>query len=348
MSESVRIVGDLHIDKRFPYTNRAKAANWDEYRRNVRKLVFHKGGPTTFQLGDLFDTYQVSSQYFIQGMAVADKCKAVLPGNHDIAKNTEIRSSVYDLNHLIVGVVANQVKVCRVEDSSFVIVPHQLTQPDFDHVLSELVTTMQELSSKFIYILLHANFGDHVGALSENYIKREQAKALLDAGATTLFCGHEHNYSEPMQGVVMVGSLYPTNFGEMEDKFFIDLNPRTGEWNTVKSWDAEQCYTKVSGYEDIQKILLGYRPWPNKVQFIEFEGVLPLSDALELTQRIAKAYQEDTHLIAVKSNITIETGSEVSQELVKEDPGVDWVKYVSSTLTETEFEAFQCLLNQSR
>jgi DNA repair exonuclease SbcCD nuclease subunit len=322
----MRIVGDIHLDKRFPYTNAKTHQRWKALQEDVLNKCFCNG--RTIQLGDVFDKYMVSAEDYVEAMYWFSDCAWVLAGNHDISNNTEKLSAVHLLENCV-----KHVTCATHEGINYIMVPHQLTQEKFEEALSNL--------HKFIsgsipnVLLLHCNYGDREGTQTENYLRPAKAKALLAEGIDDIVFGHEHNGGLRGSKVIAVGSILPMNFGEMTDKYVWDPEDR----ELIKVWDSTKGYAKWDYREFLQQGPLG------SYQFIEVTGEVSPAEALAVKKQIASWYATSDSLIAIKDSTELmrAVSTDGDGKVIKQ---TEWESRILEMLTEQERDLFLELKNE--
>ncbi len=313
----VRIIGDVHIDKRFPFTSQKTAQVFRDLQAQIMEQVSVPNGPT-FQLGDLFDGFSVSGETLVKGYRFASY-KTLLAGNHDKSNNLD-KSSALELlkEHMGLDIVWGSLREFHGDGTVFHLVPHQLTQELFEEALASLVHSKLGRN----VLLLHCNFGNREGTQTENYLRPEVAKSLLsERGFDLIVSGHEHNFNKPMKGVVMLGSIMPYSFGEMTDKFVMDYDTQTGEYELIPTWVAVENYTCMSAGAAM----------PEPEAFTEIVGTTTVEMAAALNKQIAEWYK-DGKVIAVKNSTTLLRHEREVQEYKAED----WVAEVMKQCNDAQ------------
>lgn len=300
----MRFMGDIHKGKRFPHTTGKTAQVFESLRRHTALKLTQGFENSVIQLGDLFDDYSVGDGTLVEGYLFAKKCRALLPGNHDLSKNTDKDSALLLLQKYLGCNMPSggDTLVFQEGMTSFYLVPHQHTHKLFEGVLESLVGTLAlaENRARFNVLCLHCNFGSHTGAESDNYLSEALAKKLLASGITLIVSGHEHNFKRPIPGVVMLGSILPMSFGEMEDKFSLDYDTQTGTYELIKCWDkSSYCRT------DWQNLLDQECSTWNTYQFIEVLGDLQVDDGVKVNRKIKSILTGCDRTIAVKNNTVL-------------------------------------------
>jgi len=307
------LVGDIHIGKSFPYSNRVTAPRWaalqdDTIERILRLTEIHG----IIQLGDLFDTPTVNCHDFVRGWEFAQKCEYVIAGNHDLSNNTERTSAIELLLKLGCHVVRDTLIT-----NEFYIVPHHLLQKDFEE-------SLESLGSAGL-TLLHCNFGYFPGQPTENYLTTQMAQKL-----GKVISGHEHDYKQ-VGNVTMLGSILPMNFGEMTDKYIMVVNEDQTEFELVCIWEKDRNYAKVSAREFLDI------PLDAALQFIEIFGNVTPEENLLVSQRVIEWYTKNKTVIAIKNTICLQTSSASFDDTDDDSPVLlDWVEIVKQSMSEEQ------------
>jgi len=330
----MKLVGDLHIGKRFPYTTQKTAEKFNNHRRSLLHTCM--AGARGFQLGDLFDSYSVQDTVLMEGYQTARKFDRLLAGNHDLAKNTDKPSALVLLSQeLKVPIVYEDYLTVTEGMTKFYLVPHKLLQEGFEATLKAALADLQATGkSRFNVLLLHCNYGEHRGPQSDNYLTPKTAKELLDGGFTLIVSGHEHNYRNPMPGVHMLGSLLPLDFGQMEAKYIADYDTQTGELSLVPTWHPHS-YAKVPAQEFIDE----HSDW-GTWQFIEVTGIVDLEGAVKVNRQINHLFKTSDSLVAFKNSVVLHRHEKETEESEKGN----WLKLLlESCATEEQREALAAL-----
>lgn len=310
---NIRLIGDVHFGKRFPYTTLKTAITFDQN----RELLFNRLtlNESVIQLGDLFDEFSVNDLTLVQGYQAANRCVSLLPGNHDLSKNTDKDSALLLLQkHFGCGVVNEMYGTVTQGMTEFFLLPHQHTQPLFEERLKFLCDLIQKKESKarFNVLCLHCNFGAHTGPEADNYLSPAMAKELLAAGFHLIVSGHEHNFRNPMPGVVMLGSILPMSFGEMEQKYVMDYDTQAGTYDLTPSWSTSG-YCRVSWGELLAEEC---STW-NNYQFLEIVGDLEVDNAVKVNRQVSAILRSCDNIIAVKNNTVLHKQSHKIDEASK-------------------------------
>lgn len=284
----IKLIGDIHLGKKFPYTTQRSAEYFEDWRTKILETHTSSIG---IQLGDLFDSFSVSDHTLIQGYRWMQGAQAVLSGNHDVSNNTDKTSAIKLLkDNLDVKVIWQEPEQLRIGNTVFHLVPHQLTQELFEQCLDNLKTELGWVN----VLLLHCNYGDRLGTATENYLRRDNAKEVCKKFHLVV-SGHEHNFSGH-KNLIMLGSIMPFSFGEMTDKFIMEYDCDTGEHELIRTFKSD-CYKQLSFQEFLDSPV-------GKFEFIEVVGNPDPGPASDILKRIAYLYKE-TDVIAVKNSTVI-------------------------------------------
>ena len=321
----IKLIGDMHLGKKFPYTTNKSAAIFEELRYKI--LAKHTQGKF-IQLGDLFDDYSVSDNVLVQGYRWMENCVAALAGNHDVSNNTE-KSSAIKLLRDDLGINVAWIDYCvhTIGNTDFHLVPHQLTQDDFEGVLDSL-----EPGSRLNVLVLHCNYGDRAGVITENYLRTDRAKELSKK-FHLIVSGHEHNISKPLKNLIMLGSVMPFSFGEMNTKYVMDYDCETGNYELIPTWvDGSARQVQFQDFLDT----------PIHQEFIEVMGSLDVSQAAQVNKRIASLYK-DTDVIAIKNSTAIYRHEKEADELQQPQ---DWLSQVRAQCSKEQALVLDSLLGE--
>jgi hypothetical protein len=102
-----------------------------------------------------------------------------------------------------------------------------------------------------------------------------------------------------MDGVVMLGSILPFSFGEMEEKFVMDYDTQKGTYKLESIWKPSE-YLRVSAEDFVTTDTLA----DNKV-FIEVTGEVDLKQAVEVNRTIVRLFKNQESLLALKNNTVL-------------------------------------------
>lgn len=133
--------------------------------------------------------------------------------------------------------------------------------------------------------------------------------------------------------MTFVGSVLPTSFGEMTDKFIIVEGQKT------LVWGVEGQYVKVTPEQFLALPALTPEP------FIEIHGQVTTSEAMSINASIAKRYTDSPTIIAIKNGTTQykQSTDEVAEERQTQ---LSWEHEVEKAMTEDQKELFRGLLQE--
>lgn len=324
----VRIVGDTHLGKRFPFTT-AQTSNKFAQLQDLTLTAIKFEAPFIFQLGDLFDGYSVSDSTLVKGYNFAQGSFLAISGNHDKSNNTDKPSALNLLRtELGVDVVWDKPAFMAIDNTCFMAIPHQLTQDDFEAELEKACTVSFAESVRHKVLFLHCNYGEREGTKTENYLRPDLAKKLLNV-FDLIVSGHEHNHHKPLKGVVMLGSILPFNFGEMTDKVVMEFDTETGEYELVPVWVAENSYKRIQGHE----------PLIDPTPFTEIVGTVSVEQASAINKAITEWYKEGKVISVKNATNLVRHDREVVEHKVE-----DWVEETMKQCNEDQQAALKQLL----
>jgi DNA repair exonuclease SbcCD nuclease subunit len=321
---TIRLMGDAHIGKRFPFTTARTSLAFQELHKQTLASVFQPGLPV-ISLGDLFDSYHVGSADFVQGYLVANQCVATLAGNHDKNKNVEKPSALRLLfDHLGAKVAWENPEWLTQGNAAFCLVPHQATQEQFETVLRDIELPV---SARTRVLCLHCNWGAHTGSIGDNYLSPAMAADLLKR-FDLIVSGHEHDYHEPMPGVVMLGAILPFSFGELTKKVCMDFNTDDGTYQLVTLW--EPSYTKYAGM-----------PCESTTSpFVEITGHVDIEQMAEINKWIEAQFKLPS-TIAIKNSATLRRHDRQAEDI---DKPSDWTASIKAQCDEEQTAFFNEIL----
>lgn len=317
-------ISDTHIGlNRAAHTTPASRERWK--RRMVNTAMSASTSPVgakglVFHLGDLFDTCGNQESDLLDGFVLADTCDIVLAGNHDLANRDSKLSSLELLSRFAIraGFIQNVPWECAA-DVCFV--PHQRTQQDFEDALRSASKTGRKV------LATHCNYNSPFATSDSTLnLSRELAEELLESFDRILI-GHEHNTRQDFDGrVTLLGSLFPTSFSDMEDKFYWELE---GDVLTPHlTWSKGRH--RVLTWEE----LLDNAALP-ELDFITVTGRAPAKHLPEIAKAAYRLWKDFPELLAVRNKVEAES----IQVEMKDVTGFrDIPSRISAELTGTEME----------
>ncbi|WP_299310645.1 metallophosphoesterase [uncultured Halomonas sp.] len=166
-------------------------------------------------LGDLFDRAHNKEEVILRAAKAVEHTDYILAGNHDLINREGAISSLNLLKEICPSkVVLDPMTVTSGVHLHFV--PHHRTQAEFDQALD---VAFSQVNGGKHFLLLHCNFDSPYADKEQDLnLTGAQAERLLTRFDTILI-GHEHAGRDLLGGrVKIVGSLFPTSFGDAEAK----------------------------------------------------------------------------------------------------------------------------------
>lgn len=260
-----------------------------------------KGSPVIC-LGDFFDTENVSNADMVQAGPFWESALMVLQGNHDSTNRDSSRSSYEVFNALKRRGASDP--LC-LQDCFLYSVPHCPTQEAFMAALDQAEESGRQAGDPAEYeiesklLLLHCNYASPFD-LNESSLNltRERAQALLEVYDRILI-GHEHTARTDLDGkVVLLGSVFPTGFDNLTDKYFWEYLPEFDELQQIPLWQAKASVVRC--------------PWETPdveegAQFVEFTGAASAQDLPKISAMIANLWRACPSLLMVKNSADVES-----------------------------------------
>lgn len=260
--------------------------------------------------GDMFDTYMVPLSDLLDAYQITAewlddiKCTLVLiPGNHDLSKNSANIGSFQLLAHLLIARFPAQVRylvggnwVDR--QAGIYAISHVPNQDLFELALSVVPEGVNTL-------LLHCNYDNTFACAADHSLNlmRDQAKVLVKRGITVVL-GHEHQGRTMMNDkVIIVGNQFPTSIADclahgdgQKDgtKYLLQIDGEDME--LIPTWsrgDADGGYQEV----DWQTISSGME----HESFIRVTGHATASQAADVIKTVSKLRQNSDAFVITNS-----------------------------------------------
>ena len=315
-------IGDLHLDKKPPHSTKASAQRFFELQR-----VPYLQDALIVQLGDVFDSFEVSSTTFTKAYSICQNFDAIVGGNHDFSHGTTKTSALQNLSKFLPGVVKTaRIGTIETGNTSVYILPYQETQKQFEEALSSLAANVRIAGGTVNILCLHCNYDNNrADGRTENNLTSEWAKSLLVNSFNFIVSGHEHNYSSHRGGrLLMAGSMLPHSFGEMSDKSWLEFDTETGLFTRQYSWKAAGSFLQT----DIEGFLA--LPDDTCLQFIELVGEILPQQIREVAGKIGRLVGGDS-VISIKNN-TVLPVSESNHKV--SDRKSSWQQRIADQLTD--------------
>lgn len=262
------ILNDIHLGvQRSAGTTLASATslrNW--LLGQTTQVLADTDGPVLIA-GDLFDGFNVTTEtlahtYFMFSTWLAAKTQAklyLLPGNHDLSRDSTKMSSFHLLQLLLSAQFPAQ--VVNLNEPGHVAgniyaVPHLANQELFDAALAEMRGHLQGVPGEK-WLVLHANYDNHFAVQADHSLNvtPEQADefALVD---TTLLFAHEHQTRQPKSNVICMGNQFPSSIADClgNDAKFAHVIIGDLMLDKVKTWQRQGSYAELDWTLDLASV----------------------------------------------------------------------------------------------
>ncbi len=267
--------------------------------------------------GDFFDKYQNPEEVLLESLPTFRATSHILSGNHDVVNIAGRKGSLdvlyaMDRNRIIrshFGVPCyEKIQVNGVRD--LYMVPHHSSQELFEEALEAAMLEACRYGGKKS-LVLHCNYNsEFIKDKIALDLPQRQAARLLNV-FDFIFIGHEHNHRTDLNDrVIVVGSPHPVSFGDMTDKFIIEMETDTPK--LVPVWSVNKHYLEVP-----YPALLG-RATPDH-QFIRVTGEILPSQLHELAASIKKVW-DTCKPFAIRSEVQVITGDKESSRYTGMNP----------------------------
>lgn len=268
--------------------------------------------------GDFFDTDSNSEAVIMKALKVASVTDLILGGNHDV-KNTRDTACSLDVvtavwGDRVVGVDFGEVKVVTTQlpksNIVYYMVPHHTNQEIFDAALVEATRRRveeQDPSGDTVhYLVLHCNY-DSGFAVQDTALNlgAPQAKKLLESFDYILI-GHDHHHKTAFDDrVIVIGNTFPINFGDISEKFALNIGEDGHPESITTIWDPAHHYLEL----DASGVSEGLTPVSNAIQFLKITGEIDASQLYDVTKAIAKLWKTLPNVLAIKPEFKVKTAS---------------------------------------
>lgn len=274
-----------------------------------------KGQPTTaVHVGDLFDKFSNSEEVIIAAAESIKTCDVILAGNHDSLNENDAEGSLDVIGQLLddtdVIKPTEFDKPCmeygQLEGMECVFVPHHATQVLFDAAIAAIPQETERGAMRAAF--LHCNYENTMTEDSDTTLNltKAQAEKLLTV-CDYVFIGHEHISRELLNGrLIIVGSIHPTSFSDISDKYYWDLTP--------EELKKTQVWSQASGYARIEYDGKIFKAIPD-AQFIEICGLITSDMGADLAEYISECWENQDRLM-VRNNVSFVIAGHQSTEAV--------------------------------
>lgn len=323
------ILGDIHLDKQFPYTlpESSSAEAWLKYKLSMLTQLVNPV-QSVIQLGDMFDTHDASGYYLMTAQSLFKDKDLMFPlGNHDVSYRRLPSNS---------NLLRNVLKIPTSIDDRVTVIDHCLTQEIFDTNIDALIR-----SGKGEVLVLHCNVGNP-RVSHENWLTEEKLDRLSSQYRYVLL-GHEHKHEQLTKNAWYVGTPYPTNFGEMYDHYVGYLDEEDLWFNKTFKADEEYMELDIQELVDLETTLGTFDLTIKKpVRFIKLVGSVSVEDGAKAF-RWLKKLRSLSHVIAVKGEFTVRPYKSISGSESKSE-FKDFSRLLAEHVSESEIQFLDSLL----
>lgn len=309
------VLNDLHLGvQRSGGTTPESAQKLRDYMMGKYEGLLSLGTHVVIN-GDFFDTFQVPTSSLLQAyLTTAEWLTAkgeklyLLPGNHDLSKNSAMISSFELLAHFLMSRFPDKVEYLAggnwIDEAQGVYgISHVPNQDAFEFELEKVPAGAR-------YLLLHANLDNAFAAEKEHSLNlsREQAKALVKRGLTVIM-GHEHQGRTILgDKVVVVGNQYPSSVSDclahgdgQKDghKYCLEINGEDME--LIPTWSAND---NGGGFDEIDWQDLGQGVLANKM-FIRVTGAATAEQSAEVIKVVSK-FRQTSNAFVITNAVKVE------------------------------------------
>lgn len=256
----ITLYSDPHLGlKRQSHTTPASSLRWKQRILETVSFILAEEKPPLLCLGDVFDSYSNSEEDIYAGYGIALGTDIILAGNHDIVNRADKTGSLQllrqlfaqrQVSHKIVlpGYGSHAVYSWGYGQAQFVFVPHVAQKDLFEQALQEAEGVAGSSGCPYLVLCLHCNYDlseGLTGADTTLNLTQERAYKLLESFHRILI-GHEHVARQDHQTdrIQLLGSVFPTSFSDLSDKFYWRYDAQTNLLTKHLCWSAESGYYK--------------------------------------------------------------------------------------------------------
>jgi hypothetical protein len=347
------VISDLHlgVSRSAGTTPQSAAALKAHLHAQFAKCL--RTGPSRVIInGDLTDTYDIGLGDAIEVYAALDEFLSLSGGrevllscgNHDLSKDSSKLGTVSFIGRLLEmkypGRFTLVDRPMETGDDIYII-PHVVNQAVFDMELARVPASAK-------YVLLHGNLDNPFAGQQDHSLNvtREQAKSLIDNGATVVF-GHEHQGRKAFGGrLIVVGNQESSSVsdclahgdGQLDGKKYALILSTEGP-ALVQTWSQEDNFAQVDWRFITQ--------WVGSEKFIRVNGNAEADEAADVIKAISAFRQKSDAFVvtnAVRVAQLVDTDNvEVSAEDVR---SVNVVQLLLETLTEDQAAVVRTLMEE--
>lgn len=305
--------------------------------------------------GDFFDSYLVPTSDLLQAfLTLTEWLNAggeklwLIPGNHDLSKNSSNLSSFTLMARLLVAQFPDKVSYLVGgnwvdEEEGIYAISHVANQDLFDVALEAIPQNAK-------YCLLHCNFDSTFAGQSDHSLSldRDVAKALVKRGVT-LILGHEHQGRTLMNDkVVIVGNQFPTSISDclkkgdaQADGHKYCLEIRGDDLNLIPTWSPTDG---AGGYVELDWQDLAAAVVPGR-GFVRVTGSATAAQSADVVRAISK-FRQASNSFVVANAVKVEgvQNEETLAQSVEDIRAVNVMDILLGMLNEDQQTAIRKLL----
>lgn len=325
MSGDLYIFSDPHlgVNRRQHTTVGSRELLKNNIRDHVLEALSHAGADDTVVCaGDFFDTYSNKEADIIVGQELMEGVTYCLAGNHDTSNDANKRGSLEVLSKTgkilampvgSAGFIKKQARIGTL-NANLYFLPHHSAHEHFERGLQKAYDDVLECrrdtrtdSTGRNLLFLHCNFDQPPERITDTALNltKEDAEVLLEV-FHSVFIGHEHTPASYFDGRLhIVGSVFPTSFGDISDKRMLMLEDDCGllRVHSRPLWDKESGHKLVPAHT----LLDGTANISQFAQFIDIVGTITSEESVELGAAIRRLWETMPGLVAVRNNAEYET-----------------------------------------
>lgn len=341
----ITVLNDLHLGvNRTGGTTAESAAALREFTHASFRSLLEKASNFIAINGDMFDSYQVPMMDVLRSYealaawleAVPERRLALIPGNHDLSKNSALLGSFEFMSKLLVIQYPLQVRFVQgggwvLEKDGVYAISHVANQSLFDLELLRVPDNAK-------FVLLHCNY-DNVFAGQADHslnLSRDQAREFTKRGVT-LVLGHEHQGRTLMgDKLIITGNQFPTSVSDClahgdgqrdGTKYMLQIDGEDLE--LVPTWNVKQT---IGGYKEIDWKDLSQGP--GNADFIRIAGKASAAESADVIKAVSKFRQ--THACFVVTNAVKVDAMEGMDELAESVEDIRTVNVIEMLLEQLD------------
>ncbi len=250
-------------------------------------------------LGDLFDGPNISKADLLRTYQVLDdwlvrsgKNLVLVPGNHDLSKNSTEFSSFEFLGALLgaEGAYAGTVSYIRTGTMTAYgyVIPHVANQELFDHELSRV--------PECDYLFVHANWDNGFAVESDHSLNLSRAQAEA-APVKHIVFAHVHQACTALGGkVVVIGNQFPSSVSDClnnVDKWRLTVGTPLGKHMQI-TWEAEGDFSEQD-----------WRDLTDTGRFIRVTGTATAAEAAQVVTAISR-FRSTAKTLVITNAVKVE------------------------------------------